>query len=340
LLTRRAGKHEGSLTGRKLKTVSRAMFPVFFFLCCFNVYAQFPEIKILDSTKDDVFKQFAQEVENNQKKLKTNAGQKEKARSLNIYLYKYNPEDRLFFRKDPKSNDLLVLEPRTVSRDALTTLNRWDSMRNFQKGEPILLPDMQGLFIPENPKTDFERLVAAARPESEAGGVWITVKTPKGEGGSAETRFRFIPGAELSSTERFFLTNPRRFQFPLKKFKLTSAFGMRLSPITGKPSMHGGLDLAAPLGTPAYAAAAGTVTETGDSPIYGKYLIITHDNGWTSLYGHLSHIDVTLNQEVKAGDLIGKVGSTGLSTGPHLHFEIRKDGAAKNPQDIVKKSGY
>jgi len=321
---------------RTLRKFSLIMFSVFFFLCYFGLSAQFlPEIRILNGTKDDIFKQFDKEKERNNEIVKSNIAQEEKVKHLNIYLYKYNPDDKLFSRKGTEQTDFILFEARTVSRDAIATLNRWDSMRDFPKGEAILLPTMEGIFIPEKPETDFEHLVAVSRQgmaEGGISGVLITVKMENGQ----ETKFRFIPGEKLSNTERFFLLNPRRFQLPFKKFRLTSSFGLRTSPITGKPSMHGGLDLAAPFGTHVYSAAAGTVTELGDNPIYGKYVIITHNEGWTSLYGHLSYTGVSQYEEVKKGRLIGKVGSTGLSTGPHLHFEIRKDGIAQNPKNLVK----
>jgi murein DD-endopeptidase MepM/ murein hydrolase activator NlpD len=95
--------------------------------------------------------------------------------------------------------------------------------------------------------------------------------------------------------------------------------------------MHGGLDLAAPEGTDVFAAAAGVVTETGNDPVYGRYVIIKHGDVWASLYGHLSVVETALRKEVLSGSLIGKVGSTGQSTGPHLHFELRRNGRVEDP---------
>jgi murein DD-endopeptidase MepM/ murein hydrolase activator NlpD len=100
--------------------------------------------------------------------------------------------------------------------------------------------------------------------------------------------------------------------------------------------MHGGLDLAAPMGTDVYATRDGTISESGTSPVYGNYIVITHQSGWTSLYGHLSAIIGKPKSEVKTGALIGKVGSTGLSTGPHLHFELRQHGAVQDPAPLLK----
>jgi len=120
--------------------------------------------------------------------------------------------------------------------------------------------------------------------------------------------------------------------------RLSSKFGNRVDPVTKKlNSFHSGIDIAAPLGTPVYAAESGTVFETSYKPSsYGNLIILKHASDMATYYGHLSKIDTTQGKEVKKGDLIGKVGSTGKSTGPHLHFEVRKGGQALNPEDFVR----
>jgi len=100
--------------------------------------------------------------------------------------------------------------------------------------------------------------------------------------------------------------------------------------------MHGGIDLAAPEGTEVYAAKSGTVTALGEDPILGKYVIISHDNNMVSLYGHLSYINTNLHAIVQSGSVIAKVGSTGQSTGPHLHFELRQNGQSRDPARLLR----
>ncbi|MEL6660854.1 MAG: M23 family metallopeptidase [Bacteroidota bacterium] len=117
--------------------------------------------------------------------------------------------------------------------------------------------------------------------------------------------------------------------------RLSAKFGMMLHPITKKQQMHRGLDWVAPLGTPVKAAGSGIVLEAGDKGNYGKCVIIVHDEIYQTLYAHLRSIDVAVNQEIQAGAIIGQVGSTGLSTGPHLHYEVRKNGVAVNPADYL-----
>lgn len=120
---------------------------------------------------------------------------------------------------------------------------------------------------------------------------------------------------------------------PLTGGTITSRYGSRES-IRSKP--HKGLDISARYGTPIYASADGTVTFAGtNNGGYGKLVIINHGNGVETYYGHCSSILISKGAEVKAGDLIAKVGSTGNSTGNHLHFEIRINGTAVNPQKYI-----
>ena len=120
--------------------------------------------------------------------------------------------------------------------------------------------------------------------------------------------------------------------------RVTSEFGNRVDPITGKRKGHGGMDLAVPTGTPIRAALPGTVTvskyNTGG---YGYYVMIDHGNGLATLYGHCSKLLAKVGQTVQAGDIIALSGSTGRSTGPHLHFEARINGERTNPRAYLPK---
>ena len=110
---------------------------------------------------------------------------------------------------------------------------------------------------------------------------------------------------------------------------------MRRNPVSGNMRFHEGLDLAAPPGTDVYAVRDGVVTEVGEDPIYGTYIVIKHSDSWASLYGHLQRARVSLHDSVKSGTVIGWVGSTGQSTGPHLHFELRQNGRAQDPDKFL-----
>jgi murein DD-endopeptidase MepM/ murein hydrolase activator NlpD len=113
---------------------------------------------------------------------------------------------------------------------------------------------------------------------------------------------------------------------------ITSAFGYRSDPFdTGNAELHPGIDFRGAKGDPVHVTADGTVDFTGWKGGYGNCIMVKHKNNFETLYGHLSHIDVREGQAVKTGDVIGKVGSTGRSTGTHLHYEVRKNGRPVNP---------
>jgi len=112
---------------------------------------------------------------------------------------------------------------------------------------------------------------------------------------------------------------------------LSSSFGWRRNPVTGRYAMHEGLDFAAPRGTPIRAASGGVVTEAGRVSGYGKMVEINHGNGLVTRYAHASRLDVKVGDIVEKGQVIANVGTTGRSTGPHLHFEVRMAGHPLNP---------
>jgi murein DD-endopeptidase MepM/ murein hydrolase activator NlpD len=117
---------------------------------------------------------------------------------------------------------------------------------------------------------------------------------------------------------------------------VTSGFGVRTDPLLGIPALHPGIDFRSPVGRKVPATAAGTVTHAGWDGGYGKMVEIDHGNGYATRYGHLSEVDVKVGEKVKLGQIIGKSGTTGRSTGPHLHYEIRHNGHAINPVAFLK----
>ena len=115
----------------------------------------------------------------------------------------------------------------------------------------------------------------------------------------------------------------------------SSGYGLRADPVSGTEVNHPGFDLAATTGTKVTAAAGGTVVHAGPAGTYGNLVTVRHENGFETRYAHLSAIDVSVGDRVEAGQDVGKVGTTGYSTGPHLHFEVRKDGRAVDPAPLL-----
>jgi murein DD-endopeptidase MepM/ murein hydrolase activator NlpD len=124
------------------------------------------------------------------------------------------------------------------------------------------------------------------------------------------------------------------------KVKMTSGYGMRMHPVYKREMMHTGVDFAAPLGTPVMATADGIVMEIADEVYdpkrYGKFIIITHGQTYKTMYAQLSEVLVKEKQSVKKGEMIGKIGESGLSTAPHLHYEVWKNNEKVNPADYFQ----
>lgn len=127
--------------------------------------------------------------------------------------------------------------------------------------------------------------------------------------------------------------NPLKTEFMPGVGPVTDGFGERIHPITGNPSNHNGADIAENTGTPVIVPYNGTVTETGYNDVYGNYVKVDHHNGIETFYGHCDTITCAVNDQVTAGQSIATVGSTGLSTGSHLHFSLIINGEYKNPED-------
>ena len=125
-------------------------------------------------------------------------------------------------------------------------------------------------------------------------------------------------------------------RMPVDHFNYTSAFGVRYDPFNGGAALHAGVDMAGAMGEPILAAAPGTVLRAGWANGYGNCIDVDHGHGLATRYGHLSRIMVRAGDRVTAGDQIGRMGSTGRSTGTHLHFEVRVDGRAVDPMPYLR----
>lgn len=128
------------------------------------------------------------------------------------------------------------------------------------------------------------------------------------------------------------------FISPIENARILSKYGMREHPIKKGQHLHHGVDYRAAMGTPIRASASGKITKANISPKgYGKHIEIQHSDGMSTIYAQLSELKVSLGQEVKQGEIIALSGNSGQSTGPHLHFEIRKNGKSVDPEKYLKK---
>jgi murein DD-endopeptidase MepM/ murein hydrolase activator NlpD len=225
-----------------------------------------------------------------------------------------------------EGDDVFSLAARlSLPYETLATMNGLARPRAFKPGERILVPSVAGLFIPEVPRNDFDRILASSLDERTKASESLVVNVS-----GRDILFAFYPGERLYQTERSFFLEIG-FRMPLPEGVLTSSYGWRRSPIDGHDRMHEGVDLAAPEGTPVLAAREGQVIAIGTESALGLRVIVEHEGGMKTIYGHLRSTSVVLNQTLRSGTMIGEVGSTGLSTGPHLHFEIRLSGKTRDP---------
>jgi murein DD-endopeptidase MepM/ murein hydrolase activator NlpD len=176
----------------------------------------------------------------------------------------------------------------------------------------------------------------AATPRAPMGGPFVPVKLPANAGPFERQLYRInITRAQVERLNRTLALVPYRKPV-VGEVEFTSGFGIRSDPFLGRPAMHTGLDFRAATGDPVRATANGKVVSAGWSGGYGRMVEIDHGNGLSTRYGHLSEIGVKVGDPIKIGQVIGAVGSTGRSTGPHLHYETRIDGEAVDPQKFLR----
>jgi len=208
--------------------------------------------------------------------------------------------------------------------------NHIDNARRIRAGQQLRIPSMDGI------------LHTVARGESleQIGSryaISVTALLDANDLNSDRLQYGqtlFIPGATLAPNELRKALG-ELFIMPIQG-RLTSPFGYRADPFTGVRTFHTGIDLAAPTGTPVKVTLDGRVVATGFTPVYGNYIIISHDDGYQSLYAHLSSIGVRRGQSVAQSAVIGRVGNTGYSTGSHLHFSVYKNGRMIDPLSVLR----
>lgn len=176
----------------------------------------------------------------------------------------------------------------------------------------------------------------AAVPRSAMGGPFVPVKLTANAGPFEKQLHRInTTRAEMDRLNRTLALVPYRKPV-IGEVEFTSGFGVRSDPFLGRPAMHTGLDFRAATGDPVRVTANGKVVSAGWSGGYGRMIEVDHGNGLSTRYGHLSEINVKVGEIVKIGQVVGLVGSTGRSTGPHLHYETRIEGEAVDPQKFLR----
>lgn len=193
------------------------------------------------------------------------------------------------------------------------------SLRKLGLNPRRVLPAMGGPYEPVDAATAAAAAAGAATADAQA---------------DAQFRALFMSWKKLDTIEQAAISIPS-YQ-PVQSLSFTSNFGVRSDPFRGTAAMHAGVDIPGPIGTPIYATADGIISRAERAGGYGNLIEVNHGKGIATRYGHLSKILVRDHERVKRGQLIGLMGSTGRSTGSHLHYEVRIDGSAVNPAPYLQ----
>lgn len=213
--------------------------------------------------------------------------------------------------------------------ETVLSFNKIQSPRTLRPGQTLQLPSRDGIWVAlESP-----RPVAALADTYQVYPELIVLANRLPEFTKSVEGGVFIPGGKLDPLELRKLLG-EYFLWPTKGGRITSFFGRRNDPFTGLKSSHSGVDIATYHGAPVLAAGSGTVMATGYDSILGNYIKVNQGQGFVAVYGHLSAILTQPGRKIAGGQLIGKVGSTGYSTGPHLHFSAYRWGKLLNPMSL------
>jgi murein DD-endopeptidase MepM/ murein hydrolase activator NlpD len=217
-----------------------------------------------------------------------------------------------------------------LTQDTLLSINNIRNSRLIQIGQILKIPNQDGILYTVKANDTLAAIAETYETDAEA----IQTANELFSDTVQPDSTLFLPGARLNTVEVQEI-NGDLFIWPISGY-ITSLYGYRPSPFTGIRQFHTGLDVGAPTGTPIKAAMSGRVSAAGYDDVSGNYVVITHHSGYRTLYAHMSVIRAKAGNYVRTGDRIGDVGSTGLSTGPHLHFTVYKNGVTVNPRQLMK----
>jgi len=236
------------------------------------------------------------------------------------------------YRVKPGDMIGIIAEQFDLTSDTIISVNNIKQSRLIQIGQYLKIPSMPGILY--TVKKDGEKITSIAEKYDISVEKCSAVNNVELNTSLSAGTTLFLPDAELDWVTRQEI-NGDLFKRPIKGwYYFSSYYGWRSSPFTGARSFHSGIDMAASAGTPIYAALDGTVSFAGYNETYGNYVVVKHHSGYKTLYAHMSKIYVKKGQYVYTNTKLGAVGSTGLSTGPHLHFTVYKNGKTVNPQNL------
>lgn len=239
------------------------------------------------------------------------------------------PQLKFYKYRATKNDSFWIILTRTsLNIDTLMTINSLSSPGQVEAGKTIYIPNMRGILYRVKSGESIDDI---ARKFNVGRSYIARVNT----GDESLQEYIFVPCAEVTSLERSLFLGTG-FSNPLRYARKTSGFGHRKDPFDNKLEFHKGIDLACPVGTKIHAARAGKVVFSGYNGGYGKLIVLRHSHDYYTYYGHLNSTLRHIGDNVEAGEIIGISGNTGRTTGPHLHFEVRKDGTPVNPGVLIR----
>ena len=218
-----------------------------------------------------------------------------------------------------------------VNLDTLVSVNKISNANKLRPGQKVKIPNRNGLLYTVQKGESLKEITEKYDIQLDKVLTFNKIYDKDNINIGDEI---FLPGAKYTLEERIDKFG-QMFILPTKVTRVSSLFGYRVHPITKVRTKHMGVDIPGDLNTPVYAARNGKVIFAGYSGGYGNLVIVRHDKGYTTYYGHLNQINTKVGANVIAGNLIGRMGNTGNSTGSHLHFEVRRNGEALNPVDFI-----
>jgi murein DD-endopeptidase MepM/ murein hydrolase activator NlpD len=308
----------------------------FLFFCLgFSLFSQeggvnYPRIYHTSSFSDTLFKQHQEALNNSQlilALLNSSIPVQEDYQELKNRLL----SQLLFFTYAPNESDTIytVAADFMINADTLASLNNLERSAYFTKKDVLIIPSIPGLYICEDEGNELTLRLRENHRDSR-----LSFPVIINEGGVKKS-YRFYPNDTFTGNERlYFVSLP--FRSPLDhNWDITSPFGNRNHPVLNNWEFHNGIDVRAPLGTPVYAIEDGIILMTTELDNYGIIIILNHEGGYESRYAHLNRVFVKKGDKVNRGQIIAETGNTGISTGPHLHFEIRLGNRPINPVKLV-----
>jgi murein DD-endopeptidase MepM/ murein hydrolase activator NlpD len=239
---------------------------------------------------------------------------------LKFFIYRVKKDDSFF----------TILSKLSLDIDTLMTVNDLTSPQDIYPGMKLFIPNMRGVLVKGNNRKRIQKILNINRVDLRF--VYRVNKC-----NDLNRDYIFIPCGKTSNLHRSLFLGTG-FMSPLTKGRRSSGFGNRRNPFNRKKiQFHSGIDIACPMRSKVYASRGGRVVFTGVMGNYGKLIILQHEHGYRTYYGHLSKWIVRRGQDVRRGQLIGYSGNSGRTTGPHLHFEVRRKNRPINPGALIRK---